>query len=345
MDPEVPTTQNTEANAPASDSSPAESNAQPTASQPVTAKMETLADVAKAIVKANAPAEPQTAKTDSDFVADEAKATVEEEPTVVQDGETEGDEVADEKLPPFHEHPRWKEVIKERDALATKVEETKPLVERATQISDYCHQYGVSDQQLNEAIEIAALLVNDPLSARQRLKPIMDVLDGYSGDKLPDDLQQAVTDGTLDPKYAKELAQARNGRTVQQRKVGIAEQNASQSSISAVQTALNAWDLAHRKIDPDFQPKTKGAVDGKYELFRDKLMSMVSTRPVRSPQEAISFAEEALEAVNKTLERFTARRKPVSKVLPTNGSSSTATKPAPKTLLDVARQVIAKHRA
>lgn len=339
---EATLTQNEPATA-AEGSSPQEtSNAQTAASQTAPAKTETLADVAKAIVdKASVEAAPQTAKTDDSEAVDEAKDVVEEEQTASQEPETEE---SDDKQPPFHEHPRWKEVIKERDSLAMKVEEAKPLVERATAIQDYCQRYGVSDQQLNEAIEIAALLVNDPLSARQRLKPIMDVLDGYSGDKLPQDLQQAVEDGTLDPKFAKELAQARSGQTVQQRKVGVAEQNASQTSINAVQSALNAWDMAHRKIDPDFQPKANGAVDGKYELFRDKLMTMVSTRPVRSPQEAIKFAEEAYEAVGKTLARFTVRSKPASKVLPTNGSSSTAAEPAPKSLLDVARRVMAKHR-
>jgi len=92
--------------------------------------------------------------------------------------ETEED---DGKPPPFHEHPRWKEVQAKLTETTKEVETLKPLATKQQQLDAYCTRFGITEDQMNDALKMAALLNNDPAEAYKALQPIWDALSRFSG--------------------------------------------------------------------------------------------------------------------------------------------------------------------
>lgn len=242
------------------------------------------------------------------------KEVEKEEPDKPAEAEKAEDkaETDDESLP-FHKHPRFQEVIKERDTAKQEAEELKPQAQRLKSIDSYCQQNGITNEEFSSALEIAALLHKDPKAARQRLNEYVENIDVALGDKLPSDLQKKIDDGVIDIETAKEVASARAKTRTADWQVKSTQQRFQEMQAQSMTDAVNSWEANKRVSDPDYAKK--------FEMLRDRSSFLYATKRPSTPQEAVALAEEAYVYVNKMLSSFVPKP-PAKKALTTNGSST-----------------------
>ncbi len=263
---------------------------------------------------------PAAKATDPSPEAEPAQPSDNEEPAMadqVPDEQTEEEDESkvdpkDEKLP-FNNHPRWKEVLKQRNEATALNERNKPLVEMAESLQTYCQTNDISDEDLSAALELAALAKANPTEFRTRIQALVDGIDFASGTRLPADLQKKVDEGIIDQDHAKELAQLRERTKVDKHNSEAAATRARQNGVESIKSALNVWEGSQRKLDPDYEARR--------EDLQDRIKALWVEKPPRTPSEAIALAEEANKVI---MARFAKRRpKPrVNKPVPSNGSST-----------------------
>jgi hypothetical protein len=216
-----------------------------------------------------------------------------------------------DKALPFHKHPRFQEVIKERASFKQKVDELTPVAQRAQAIDDYCQKHGVTNEEFNSAVEMAALLRTNPSKGLETLRGYVEALEVSMGNKLPTDLQNEVDAGTLSLERAKELTAARVKSQGLEHTSKRTEAQIAQERQANITSAVNDWDKQKRTSDV--------AYDKKYPLIEKAFIAACSLTPPRTPQEAIQLAEKAYTEVNTALGTLTPKP-PKRKVLQTNGS-------------------------
>lgn len=245
---------------------------------------------------------------------DVVKAAVEKPAEAVASSDPKGDPVtppADAEAPadaaaeddadlPFHNHPRWKAVIAERDGL-------RDPAERYGAITGFMQEHGLSSEEVAEGYEVMALLKsNDPTKlseARDWFASRLSALDGMLGHTMPDDLQQRIDDGLLDEDGAAELAQARAAVTLRDRQTTAqteattaADQQRQATEITtAIVTAVEGWEARIKASDPDYSKKS--------ELVQAKCQAIVQLegKAPANAAEATALADRALAEVNALL--------------------------------------------
>lgn len=277
-----------------------------------------------------------TSETPAEGTGEEQAGDQQNDQQQGEEQQTEGeppltDKPEDEKLD-FHQHPRFQELIREKNEYKAQLETSKPLAERAKMLDQYCQQNGITEQQIARALEYYRLLNTEPGKAYEMLKADYQRLAQYSGDLLPDDLQAEVAAGTLSPERAKELAQAR----AQQQYNGWQSQNQNvsrqQQLIQAVDATINIWADTKMKQDPDLKP---GTPLWKYLDSRIKNERMAA--PGMSPQQA----NELVDALYKEAKGLFKATPPKNVKRPPNASNSNGNANVViKTPEDVARAIM-----
>ena len=237
------------------------------------------------------------------------------------------------ELPPFHEHPRWKELQAKMADTTRELESLKPLAERQQQVTDYCARFNISEEQMQDALRMAALLNNDPLEAQKALQPIWEALSRYSGERLPDDLAQKVKDGLVDEATAKEMATLRGRLAATEKRRELDQRSSAEQLVQAKVRAVNQWEANKMATDPDFKQKA--------ELVADRYVALVRAKQPGSPEAAVALAEQALADVNARLGVFIPK-KPAGRPGP-NGVTVRREMAPPKTALEAAQRALAKH--
>lgn len=213
----------------------------------------------------------------------------------------------------FDKHPRFQELNK-------KVKDLEPLAETQRGIETFCKTHGVTGEQFKQALQMAALMNVDPVKARAALLPIMENLNAYVGEKLPEELQKRVDAGTLDVNDAKEMARLRAQATMTQTRSAQTQEQVFNASCAK---AVSDWETSKKALDPDY--------DKKYDLIEPVFMGMLQAARVQgkepSPQDRVRFAEQAWKQVTDKLIVFMPKR-PIKKSFKTNGSRTTGTKEA-----------------
>lgn len=296
---------------------------------------ETLAEVVQNTAKAHADAAAQQQKpTEQPKATSEVK---EEPPTKPQVEEQKTDEEVEQ--PPFHEHPRWKEVTAERDTFKKEAEEAKPLVERQRALEQFCADHQVSNDDLKMALELAALSKINPVEAIKRLTSLTENLQVAQGQRLPADLQKDVDEGTLSLERAKQLAKLQLELEGSKNLSRNAQADAARQTTEQIVSSVDAWEMTKAKTDTAWAKKRP--------LVQLQLQALAQAKPPVSPAEAVALAEQALVLVNKHLGGFQPALVP-RKVLSSQGSSTTATPELKLDSLDqlpaLVRQVAARHR-
>lgn len=220
----------------------------------------------------------------------------EEAPAVV-------DKPEDEKLE-FHKHPRFQELIQEKNAVRQELESLKPLAERTKILDDYVAKNNIRPEQLTNALEYTRLINTDPMKAYELLKPVFNQLATYAGDVLPVDLQEEVTAGTLPVQRAKEIAQARAQRQYADWQGQNRGQTQQQQQEQQIQGSIDAWAKTKMQTDADLRPKQNGQPDGKWEYLDMKLRSLRQANPPATSQKAIELVEQAYAETQKFFKRF-----------------------------------------
>lgn len=255
-----------------------------------------------------------TEKGDSD--ADSDKSSQEE-----SDEETDED---GKKLPPFHKHPRWQEMVRERNQLREEAQELRAATEDYRKVQDFMRENDLGSDEVAEAVQIAALIRNDPETARQRLSSVMERLDGFVGERLPEDLQRDVDEGYVTEERAKELARLRNQSHFREQQAQRERQRAEQVQrqtqeeqrrqqatqiLQQQQQAVRAWEQDIKSRDPDYE-RIQPLV---YKELR--LLAREATdrgRPPRSTDDAVALAKQAHQNVKEQVRRIQGPRQQVS---------------------------------
>lgn len=240
----------------------------------------------------------------------------------------------------FHKHPRFQEVIKEKNTYKEKIASLEPAAQRAAVLDNYLSSNGIAPQDFTNALEFLRLVKTNPAQAMQQIKPTYEALQMLNGERLPQDLEAQVAAG-MNPETAKELARLRvqaNRQQGEQQNVATIQQQFAEQMISQT---WSTWDQTKRATDPDFKPKTdQNAPDGKWELVDMKLRAARATNPPRTPQEAMQMVEQAYNEVN----RFFAARKPQRRAALPSRNSSQNSSPVVKTANDVVKAIMAGKR-
>ena len=266
-------------------------------------------------------AEKDDQAVEGDDTADEAaEASENDEQDEKKDGEDESLTDAT-KPPPFHEHPRWQQLVAERDQF-------KPLAEQQTALVQYMQANRISGDDLRGMLEIGALMQSNPAEALKRLKPIYEGLGQLTGESLPADLEAQVASGKITPDVAAKLAKAQaEGRLLQMQREQdqVAQRQSNQQQLVS---ALSEWAGTKQRTDLGFKSGTP-----LWQMVDDRLQVMSLRTPPRTAQEAVRMAEQAYLDVKKVLtptaRTATATTKPAAgtkRSLSSNGSSAVKTK-------------------
>lgn len=231
---------------------------------------------------------------------------------------------------PFHKHPRFKELLHERNSLRGEAQQFR-------QVQSYLDTNGITPQAMVDALEIVALARRDPGEAWKRLKPFAEDVLRRTGEVLPEDLANRVQRGEISKADALELNKARAAhRTLEQQTVydrQMAERRQQQEMDTAIKSAAASWEAETYRKDPDLPAKADAIKKEVYWLQRTE--GMPST-----PAGVREQLQKAYTAVTKQLAPPPQRR-PMTPV--TGGRPAGNHAPEPQSTLDIIRNVKARR--
>lgn len=259
------------------------------------------------------PGEGQPNVTEGDPHETDVPSEQANEPTEETPSETPVEE--DFSSLPFNKHPRFQQVIKERNEYkqkAQEVEELRPFAEMGQTLNRYCQENAISEQDLEEALHFAALAKRDPKSFRSKIQELVDGIDFAEGSRLPSDLQAEVDAGTLNEERAKELAQLRERHKIGQQTTQRVQQSAVQQNVQAMSTTLNNWENSQRTNDPDYMLRR--------DALKDRMHTLWVEHNPRTPREVILLAEQANREVIARYAKLKPKARATAPALKSNGS-------------------------
>lgn len=249
-------------------------------------------------------------------------------------------EAADAKLP-FHKHPRWQEVKRERDQFRAKAEELSIQVDQLSgkaqqldTIGSFMREHELTAEEVQQGFEIMALMKHDPAAALQKLAPHLSNLELAAGQRLPEDLQAKVDAGEVTPEIARETARARMeaaaARYRAERAGHAIEQTNAQQLVTAMKDAVTGWENDVKARDPDY-PHMQSFV-------LDRTRVLMAQKPPRTPDDAKALVKQAYDEVKAQMKRVLPQRQPMRTV--TSDKSSTTAVAAPNSLTDVVKMAL-----
>lgn len=294
------------------DANPAESSDAEQVTKEPDAKPASLLDAVKAASKADA-----AAQSSSEAKTEDKPETVAEEPKV--DGEKPED-VPEEKLP-FHKHPRWMQMNRA-------LKDLEPKAQAFEKITKITSDAGLSSEEVDNGFEMMALLKSDPAKALERLRPIMHALEGITGARLPDDLQQRVVQGRADPETAQELAQARYLQAQQVQRQEHEAVQAQRQAASAMASTVTTLEQQWQATDVDYGKKAP------LVMAQARALMAEFGNPVNAEQ-ATQLVTEAKRRVDESIRAMVPARPQVRTL--TGGAVAPRATPRPTTLADAVR--------
>jgi hypothetical protein len=276
------------------------------------AKPASLLDAVKAASKADA-----AAQSSSEAKTEEKPEALAEQPKV--EGEKPED-VPEEKLP-FHKHPRWMQMNRA-------LKDLEPKAQAFEKIAKISSDAGLSSEDVDNGFEIMSLIKRDPAKALEALRPIMHALEGITGARLPDDLQQRVVQGRADPETAQELAQARYLQAQQAQRQEHEAVQAQQRAASAMASTVTTLEQQWKATDVDYAKKEK------LVIAQTKALLAEYGQPANVEQ-ATQLVSEAKRLVDESLRAMVPARPQVRTL--TGGAVAPRATPRPTTLADAVR--------
>lgn len=279
----------------------------------------TLLDATRAVVKPSVDAPAPSAKPKSEASAAESAAAAK------PDGTGKPPAATDDKLLPFHNHPRFQQLIVQNRELQGDAKQFRA-------IDSFMTENGLLPQETAEGMIIMGLMKNDPQAAYDRLLPHMARLGEIIGKTLPDDLKKLVDEGLTTEDAAKETARLR--RTAEAATTHTKQlENARQTEQvvqhgQAMKSAVDTWEATQRKSDPDF--------DRKAEDVQDRVRSLILQHgKPKTPADAVEYAKAAYKTVSERKKRDQPLKKTNTPPAQTHGSHAAA--PVPKTFAEAVR--------
>lgn len=313
MDPEE-SDANGAASSTAADATAEGDSSTPSDDKPLSEIASDIAQAADKKAKKDGVEDPSTLEPGEDETADGDQ----EEPATEGESKEEDDEVEDpegkgEELPPFHKHPRFVEVVKKAKDAEEMVAALKPKAESAEQLTSFCQRNNVTNEDLQGALEMVALMKMNPTEFNQRLRQMVDDIDVASGTRLPADLQKKVDDAVIDLETAREVAQNRLRVRQSESQVRNTSQRSAEQHQASIENALTSWEESQRKTDTSYANRRP--------MLEERLHYLWGQNPPQNVQDAIRLAEQANKDVKERVAKLQPK-KAVRKPLLSRGSSA-----------------------
>ena len=230
-------------------------------------------------------------------------------------------------------HPRFQQVIKERNSLREQFKQVENEVKEYRSVTGYMQQHGLAPNEVNIGFQVMAAIKNDPMKAIELLGPYVQRLNEFAGITLPPQLQQQVNEGLITSDHAQLLARSQNQNGLlqnQMRERQIREQAAQQQNQQAQQRAaeeqrvqqlsqgvlhaVGGWEAQKKQTDPDYQKKEKFLLQAIRAEFLEK--------PPLTPTDAVKLAEAKWQEITTNLREFIPRRAAINPLQSTTSSSN-----------------------
>lgn len=250
---------------------------------------------------------------------------------------------------PFHTHPRFRQLLKERNTFQAQLTERDEKIakleavdaprqeslQRFEKFTDAVRSSNLNAQEVNDGFAIMAAMKRDPEKALEMLTPYLEALAIATGRKLEGDLSEKVQKGTVDVETASQLQRERQARLraethSQGQQTAFAQreqERQTEALVQSVTSAVSSWE-ERQKTDPDYQKKQP-------LVIREIGWLMQKEGYPQNPQAAVAMAEKAKKAVEANLSALIPQRQSVRTV--TGGASAATAAARPKTLLEAAR--------
>lgn len=257
--------------------------------QSSSAESETEEDLLSVVQDAMQPSEDADSQSDEEYEEEDEEGEYSDDELSAS---SEDDESFDDV--PFHKHPRFKEVIDQRNSF-------RDRAEQYDKITDFLNTNNLSAEEAAQGFQIMAMMKSDPKAALDALSPFVQQLGLQAGITMPDDIQSKVNDGYLDEDAARELSELRataaREREMRQQVEGRQQQEQAKAHLHNLAATVTDWEERTRASDPDY--------DLKQDEIDDRVRVLVTERGrPTTPEQAIAMAKEAYESVN---ERYKAR--------------------------------------
>lgn len=295
------------------------------------AKADTPLDVVRSALKPEAATKP-----DASASGPESQVT---QPQKEGDGKLPELTPEEEAKLPFHKHPRWKEVLADRDSWKTKAREFEEPAKQFQQVQEFMTKSNLTPPEVADGFMVMALMRNNPVEALPHLKRYITEIELLTGQRLPDDIQEKVESGMITEDAGKELAKARiESATSKSQLERITQQQTAERTATAtrtVQSAVESWEQQIKTTDPDFGRKRV--------LITNAIKAQLAGRQISSPAEAVAISQAAYEQVNKDLKSFMPQpNRSTTPATPRSSDVSTGSGNAapPKTALDAVKRAL-----
>lgn len=320
------------------------------------------------------PSEAPTEKAEDEEDETQGEA---EDPSAKPEGETEDEESEEdagqdpekssepeEKTDEKKEGEETKPSTDPLDALSTKFAKNpgvqnliqqyraaKPKAEGYDTLQSFITSNRMSQETFQKTISLAAMLIPggplyNPEQALKQLEPIVGQLKNILGqaDALPEDLAQAVKEGSITDAYAKELVKARAKATMAESGRQMTE---AQQRQYAFDTAMDGWIRSKMKTDLTFKTKVNGDPDGLKELVEHKFAHECERDPsqVSTPTKAVALADRCYTELKRTFTtRLTPKPKPVKGPLRTRSGGTPNSRKEPESVAEAVALAYANSR-
>lgn len=241
---------------------------------------------------------------------------------------------------PFHNHPRWKALTAERDALRDDATSFQG-------IQSFMADNNLSGEEVAEGYEIMALIKRGDRGSLEKalewFEPRVAHLREQLGAVLPDDLAERVESGELDEADANALARGRadtrfaEAEQVRRQQEADAARAAETTQANGVELAraVQEWEDQTKAADPDYAKKAGMVLTMSRAIIQERGGKYPSTK-----DEAVQLAKDAYERVNQTFADLVPKPRPVTPS-PTGVSTPTPAA-APTSLKDAIRAAVAQ---
>ena len=243
-------------------------------------------------------------------------------------------EKPEDKDLPFGKHPRFQEIIAEKNTVKQELETLRPQAQRIAALDGFMQQNGIQGAQLQRALEYLRLVNTDPEKAADLIEQDYKQLATATGRVLPADLQEKVAAGVLDPELAKEIARGRGQKSYQEYRGQATASQQSMQLVQAVDGTIGQWAQMKAQTDPDLKPGT-----AKWKMLDLAIKDARAQNPAMLPQAAMSLVERLYKEVNDTLAPL-APKKTVTRPKPKEAASAASASQVIKTPEDVTRAVL-----
>ena len=289
---------------------------------------DSLLSVVQSVVEQSAEQSAQGSDTDS---------PTEEQGQHTATEQADGQQADDFSKLPFNKHPRFRDLVKEKNTYKAQVAEYEADAKQYREIQRFMQTNNLTPEEVAQSLDLLAKMKSgDPAEAYELMLQRTQALAVAAGKQLPPDLEEKVEQGYIDRETAQDLHRQ---RVEAERRAELAQSQLERrsvqdqrSQVNAIANAVAAWEQATKATDPDF--------DLKADLVKDRVRAHVASNGMpKSADEALKLSKDAYDAVTQTLLRVRGDRTPMRPAVggKTNGSIA----PEPKNLLDVIRRASA----